>query len=144
MRDQPWSGYNWYEGKARSLIQINLDPPFVVSSFLGTACHEGYPGHRTFDSLLEQHLVDGRGWVELSVHPLYSPQPFIAEGTADFRVELAFPGDSGWDWLREEIVPLAGLDPQAVEIQVRIDELTKPRAGSSSTDSSRRRRPSAK
>jgi hypothetical protein len=126
VRDQPWGGYNWYEGKARSLIQINLDPPFVVSSSLETACHEGYPGHHTFNALLEQHLVDGRGWVELSVYPLYSPQSLIAEGTADFGVELAFPGDSEWAWLRAEIVPLAGLDPEAVEIQARIEALTKP------------------
>lgn len=126
VRGQPWGGYNWYEGKSRSLIQINLDPPFVVSSALKTACHEGYPGHHTFNALLEQHLVEGRGWVELSVYPLYSPQSLIAEGTADFGVELAFPGDSEWAWLREEIAPLAGLDPEAVETQARIDALTKP------------------
>ena len=33
-----------------------------------------------------------RGWVEFTVYPLYSPQCFIAEGSANYGIELAFPG----------------------------------------------------
>ena len=126
VRDQPWAGYNWYKGDAHSLIQLNLDVPFVVSEALQRACHEGYPGHHTYNALLEQHLVKERGWVEFSVYPLYSPQSFIAEGTADYGFELAFPGESKWPWLRREVFPVAGLDPQAANTQARIDELMKP------------------
>jgi hypothetical protein len=126
VRDQPWSAYNWYKGDAHSLIQLNLDVPFVVSEALQRACHEGYPGHHVFNALLEQRLVKERGWIEFSVYPLYSPQSFIAEGTADYGFVLAFPGESKWPWLRREVFPAAGLDPRAADTQARIDELMKP------------------
>ena len=32
-----------------------------------------------------------RGWVEYSVYPLFSPQSLIAEGTANYGIEVAFP-----------------------------------------------------
>ena len=126
VRDQPWAAYNWYKGNAHSLIQLNLDVPFVVSEALQRACHEGYPGHHTFNALLEQRLVEERGWLEFSVYPLFSPQSFIAEGTADYGFELAFPGESKWPWLRQEVFGVAGLDPKAADAQARIDELMKP------------------
>ncbi len=32
-----------------------------------------------------------RGWVEFTVYPLFSPQSLIAEGTANYGIEVAFP-----------------------------------------------------
>ena len=55
------------------------------------ACHEGYPGHHVYNVLLEKNLVRDRGWVEFSVYPLFSPQSLIAEGTANFGIDVAFP-----------------------------------------------------
>ena len=39
-----WSGYNWYQGDYRSLIQVNTDLPIFVDRAIDLACHEGYPG----------------------------------------------------------------------------------------------------
>ena len=39
-----WSGYNWYQGNYRSLIQVNTDLPIYIDRALDLACHEGYPG----------------------------------------------------------------------------------------------------
>jgi hypothetical protein len=36
--------------------------------------------------------VKDRGWTEFSIYPLFSPQSLIAEGTANFGIEVAFPG----------------------------------------------------
>jgi hypothetical protein len=55
--------------------------------------------------------VRDRGWVELSVYPLFSPQSLIAEGTANFGIEVAFPGEERTAFERERLYPLAGLDP---------------------------------
>ena len=52
-----------------------------------------------------------RGWVEFTVYPLFSPQSLIAEGTANFGIEVAFPGDERVAFEREVLFPLAGLDP---------------------------------
>jgi len=106
-----WSGYNWYKGNFHSLIQVNTDLPIFIDRAIDLACHEGYPGHHVYNSLLEKHLVRDRGWVELSVYPLFSPQSLIAEGTANFGIEVAFPGEERTAFERDRLYPLAGLDP---------------------------------
>jgi hypothetical protein len=108
--NQPWSGYNWYQGEARSLIQINTDLPITIDRAIDLAAHEGYPGHHVYNVLLEHHLVDGRGWVEYSVYPLFSPQSLIAEGSANFGIQVAFPGSERSAFERNVLYPLAGLD----------------------------------
>ncbi|WP_333607068.1 hypothetical protein [Arsukibacterium sp.] len=111
VQDKPWSGYNWYKGKAFSLIQINSERPIDISRAVDLGCHEGYPGHHTYNALLEQNLVEQQGWVEFSVYPLFSPQSLIAEGTANYGIEMAFPGDEKWQFERDVLYPLAGLNP---------------------------------
>ncbi len=64
--------------------------------------------------LLEDQLVNGRGWKEFTVYPLNSPQSFIAEGTADFGVTLAFPAAERVA-LERQLFELAGLDPLEVD-----------------------------
>jgi hypothetical protein len=108
---QPWGAYNWYQGGLRSLIQVNTDLPMSVDRVLEICCHEGYPGHHAYNLLLESRLVRGRGFVELTVYPLFSPQSLIAEGSANLGVALAFPGEARGAWEREVLWPLAGLDP---------------------------------
>jgi hypothetical protein len=106
---QSWSGYNWYQGRYRSLIQVNTDFPVRMSRAVDLGCHEGYPGHHVYNMLLERILSRGRNWVEFMVYPLYSPQSFIAEGTANYGIELAFPGPERAAFERDILYPLAGL-----------------------------------
>jgi len=123
-----WSGYNWYQGNYRSLIQVNTDLPIFVDRAIDLACHEGYPGHHVYNVLLEKHLVRDRGWVEYSVYPLFSPQSLIAEGTANYGIEVAFPHADRMDFERRVIFPAAGLDPAGVEayytVQGLVDRLS--------------------
>ena len=113
--NKSWSGYNWYQGTYRSLIQVNTDLPIYIDRAVDLACHEGYPGHHVYNVLLEKHLVRDRGWVEFSVYPLFSPQSLIAEGTANFGIEVAFPGAERLDFERSVLFPAAGLDPSRAE-----------------------------
>ena len=108
---KPWSGYNYYQGDYRSKIEINTDLPVHIDRAVDLGCHEGYPGHHVLNVLLEQHLVRGRGWIEFSVYPLYSPQSFIAEGSANYGIDLAFPSEQRLAFERDTLYPLAGLDP---------------------------------
>ena len=107
--DKPWSGYNWYQGGYQSLIQVNTDLPVRLSRAVDLGCHEGYPGHHAYNVLLERELARKRGWVEYMVYPLYSPQSLIAEGSANYGYELAFPGDERLRFETETLYPLAGL-----------------------------------
>lgn len=104
-----WSGYNWYQGRYNSLIQVNTDQPVRLGRAIDLGCHEGYPGHHAYNMLLERNLARGRGWVEYQVYPLYSPQSFIAEGTANYGIELAFPGAERLAFERHVLYPLAGI-----------------------------------
>ena len=115
--DKPWSGYNWYKGNAQSLIQINVDQPISIERAIDLGCHEGYPGHHVYNMLLEKTFVRDKGWVEMSVYPLYSPMSLIAEGSANYGVDLAFPGAERGEWERRVLYPLAGLDPRGVDVQ---------------------------
>ena len=121
--DKSWSGYNWYQGGYKSLIQINTDLPIYIDRAVDLACHEGYPGHHIYNALLEQHLVRDRGWIEYSIYPLFSPQSLIAEGTANFGIEMAFPGDERLAYERDVLYPLAGLDPARAQSYQRVLDL---------------------
>ena len=106
-----WSGYNWFKGDARSLIEVNTDLPVRIGRAVDLGCHEGYPGHHVLNVLVERDLSKGRGWTEFSIYPLFSPQSFLAEGSANYGIDLAFPGDDKLAFERETLYPLAGLDP---------------------------------
>ena len=121
--NKPWSGYNWYQGDCRSLIQVNTELPIYIDRAVDLACHEGYPGHHVYNALLEQHLVRERGWVEFTVYPLFSPQSLIAEGTANYGIEVAFPGDQRAAFERDVLYPEAGLDPSQAAAYARVQAL---------------------
>ncbi|MDH5304077.1 MAG: hypothetical protein OEW64_08255 [Gammaproteobacteria bacterium] len=106
----PWSAYNWYQGDAQGLIQVETSRPTYLASATKLGCHEGYPGHHAFSSLLDRNFLRDRGWVEFSVLPLFSPQGLIFEGSGDFAERVAFPGDSRNAFLQDTILPLAGID----------------------------------
>jgi len=120
---KPWGGYNWYKGNFFSLIQVNTDLPIYISRAVDLAAHEGYPGHHVYNLLLESNLVKNRGWLEFTVYALNSPQSLIAEGTANFGIEMAFPGDSRIKFEKEVLFPLAGLDPSKAEKYYKVTDL---------------------
>lgn len=65
----------------------------------------------------------GRGWPEFQVYPLFSPQSLIAEGSANYGIDVAFPGAERLAFERDVLFPLAGLDPKRAEEYTRVREL---------------------
>lgn len=123
--DKPWRAYNWYKGNSFSLIEVNTDLPMYIDDVIGLACHEGYPGHHVYLTLLERHLVRDRNWMEFSVFPLFSPLALIAEGSANYGIDLAFDDANRIEFEREVLFPLAGLDPSKTEKYYNIIKLRK-------------------
>lgn len=122
--DKSWSGYNWYGGNYHSLIQVNTDLPIAIDRAVDLACHEGYPGHHVYNVVREEHLARDRGWVEFTVQPLFSPMQLIAEGSANYGIDVAFPGDERVVFERDVLFPLAGLDVSQVERYYEVQEVT--------------------
>ena len=124
-----WSGYNYYLGKSTSRIEINTDLPIRINRAVDLGCHEGYPGHHVLNALLEQRLVQGKGWIEFSVYPLYSPQSLIAEGSANYGIDLAFPGPERLAYETRILYPLAGLPTVDAERYAGLQDAMKALAG---------------
>ena len=123
VNNKSWSGYNWYQGNFRSLIQVNTDLPIFIDRAIDLACHEGYPGHHVYNTLLEKNLVRDRKWPEFTVYPLFSPQSLIAEGSANYGIDVAFPSDERVEFEKQSLFPVAGLDAKRADQYYRVHDL---------------------
>jgi hypothetical protein len=124
--NKPWGGYNWYKGNFHSVIQVNTDLPIFIDRAVDLAAHEGYPGHHVYNSLLEKNLVRDRGWKEFTVYALFSPQSLIAEGTANFGREVAFPNKAERMMFEKEVLfPAAGIDATRADEYYAVQDLMK-------------------
>lgn len=123
VKDQPWGAYNWYKGNYHSVIQVNTDLPIYIDRAVDLAAHEGYPGHHVYNTLLEYNLSNKRKWIEFTVYALFSPQSLIAEGTANYGIQVAFPGDERIKFEKEVLFPLAGLNTNKADLYYKVIEL---------------------
>lgn len=116
VRDRPWSGYNWYEGRLQSRVELNTDLPTRAADLLAVLPHETYPGHHLEHAWHEARLVDGLGRLEASILLINTPECLLSEGLADLGRRYAVPPAEEVDIL-VETYGLAGLpvaaDPPA-------------------------------
>ena len=131
VHDKPWSAFSRYLGNAHSLIQINADFLFTVDQALQIACHEGYPGHHTRNTLLAWTSV-GQGApatqgfsraAERSVQLMFSPEALLSEASAMLAADVVFSQDERIRVERERLFPLAGLDPAGAAQHIAIERL---------------------
>ncbi len=121
--DQVWSAYNWYKGNSFSLIELNTDFPIQIERAIDLAAHEGYPGHHVFNALMEKHLVNKNRWMEYSIYNLFSPISLLAEGSANYGIEVAFPWQERLVFEKEVLFPLAGIDPSLCDKYYQIQQV---------------------
>ena len=119
VRNQPWSGYNWYGGGYRSRVDLNVDLPVTLPRLLETLAHETYPGHHLEHASKEQLLVEGLGRLEASAILLNTPEDMIGEGLAELGQTVGIPEDDLAAQLTE-LAPLAAVplleDRAALEV----------------------------
>lgn len=123
--DAPWSGYSVYQGGFRSLLRVNRGFAFPMHRLVTLACHEGYPGHHTYEVMRDAEFVRRRGWTEASATPLFSPHGFAAEAVATAAATVAFSRDERLVLLRDHLFPLAGFAPGEAERYARVVELVE-------------------
>jgi hypothetical protein len=66
-------------------------------------------------TLQDLTLVRGQKRIEWMVQPAFSPQSWASEALASYATDVAFPGTTRAVFERDELVPLAGIDPRGVE-----------------------------
>jgi len=108
VRNQPWSGYNWYDGGSRSRVDINIDLPIRLPALIGTVAHETYPGHHLEHALKEAVLVEREGRLEASLLSINTPECLISEGLANLGRDLVAPPEERAA-LYAELAELAGV-----------------------------------
>jgi hypothetical protein len=85
VRNEPWSGYNWYQGGFKSLNQFNIDSKFNKDTLLNVIYHE-YE-HHVSNLWREKAFLNSKN-LELSIVPLHTGRCVISEGTADTAKEF--------------------------------------------------------
>jgi hypothetical protein len=98
--DQPWSGFNYYEGDYRSRVAINADLPHRLGHLPHLVAHEAYPGHHTEHCRKERGLVERATRTEHTIFLVNTPECLMAEGLADLGVEASI-GDGWGPWAAE-------------------------------------------
>jgi hypothetical protein len=98
--DQPWSGFNYYEGDYTSRVAINADLPHRMGHLPHLVAHEAYPGHHTEHCRKERGLVERAGRLEHTVFLVNTPECLMAEGLADLGVHVSI-GDGWGPWAAE-------------------------------------------
>ncbi|NHI90167.1 MAG: hypothetical protein EAX87_11640 [Candidatus Thorarchaeota archaeon] len=92
VQNQPWSGYNWYQGDFKSLNQFNIDAKFNKDTLLNVIYHE-YEHH--VSNLWREKAYINSQELELSIVPLHTGRCVISEGTADTAKEFLRVTDDG-------------------------------------------------
>ncbi|CAN5429906.1 hypothetical protein BH09CHL1_BH09CHL1_04220 [soil metagenome] len=114
VQDKPWSGYNWFLGSGKSLVEINTDLPIRATSLPDLIAHEAYPGHHTEHSLKEIELFHGKRWGEYAIQLINTPECVISEGIATLAAGWIFDGDEADRWIADDLKQATGivLDPE--------------------------------
>jgi hypothetical protein len=128
VHDQPWSGYNWFEGGRRSRVEINLDLPVRAGDLLHVVAHETYPGHHLEAATKEAALIEGQGRAELTLLSINTPECLLHEGLADLGVPFASPPEQEADLLAA-LFQVAGLEVAADPARAREVAATQVRIG---------------
>ena len=116
VQTKPWGAYNWFQGHARSRIEINTDLPANALSILDFATHEAYPGHHTDLTTREQRLYHERGYIEWCVSPLYTPENTMAEAVAQVGGDVLMSEEAKLAWHRDVLFPALGIENVDVEL----------------------------
>jgi len=118
VHDRPWSAFSRYLGGAHSVIQVNADFRFTIDQALQIACHEGYPGHHTRNTL--RTAASG---AERSVQLTFSPESLLSEASAMLAADVAFSSDERIGVERDRLFPLANLAAADAASHVEVERL---------------------
>ena len=124
VRDQPWSGYNWYEGGLRSRVDLNLDLPIRAADLVHVMAHETYPGHHLEHAWKEADLVATAGRLEASILLINTPECFVSEGLADAGHQFAAPPETEGELLAE-VLARAGSDQSLAPVLTEVAALRR-------------------
>jgi len=123
VHDRPWSAFSRYHGDAHSVIQVNTDFRFTVDQALQIACHEGYPGHHTRNTLRSSAPDGAAQWPERWVQLTFSPSSLVSEAAWMAAIDVAFTAPERARIVHDRLCPLAHLDGCDASRHVAVERL---------------------
>lgn len=118
--NKSWGAYNWFQGNARSRIEVNTDLPASASAIFDFVAHEAYPGHHTELTTREQRLYRERGYLEWCVSPLFTPMGTVSEAIAEAGREIVLTPEEKLAWHRDLFFPALGITDVDAERWMKI------------------------
>jgi hypothetical protein len=106
VRNEPWTGFNYYRGGLRSRVVLNTDVPLPPAAFPHFVAHESYPGHHTEHAWKEALFVRERGQLEPAIILTTVPESIVSEGLAELGSTLLY--DDVHELLREHLARVGG------------------------------------
>jgi len=73
--------------------------------------------------LLDQNLINTKGWTEYSVYPLFLHLSFISEGSANYGIDMVFPREKHLAFKRDVLFPIVGISKLKAEKFNTVQEL---------------------
>jgi hypothetical protein len=125
---KPWRTHATYLGNFATLMEIDTDVPLELADVLAFAAREGYPGHHLINVLRDEGLARARGWHEYWVQPPDSPESVITEGTAAVGLDAVMDKAAQRAFLRDVLVPVAGLHTWDLDEYLDYREAARPLA----------------
>lgn len=120
VQNEPWGGFNYYEGGRRSRVVINTDLPVYATQLPNLVAHETYPGHHAEHVWKEVLLVEGEGNLGEAIFLVGTPQSTVSEGIASLAPEIIGAYDIAVDVYRD-----LGVDYDA-ELRQAVHDATEP------------------
>lgn len=114
VQNEPWGGFNYYEGGRRSRVVINTDLPVYANQLPNLVAHETYPGHHAEHVWKEVLLVEGAGNLGEAIFLVGTPQSTVSEGIASLAPEMIGAYEIAVDVYRELGVEYDAEQRQAV------------------------------
>jgi hypothetical protein len=117
------AAWHRYQGRYRSLLQVNPAAVAYIGASLDVACHEAYPGHHAQFTVMTADAGPSGLAVEDTVVILRSPEQVLREGAANYGIDLAFPPLDRLAFERDVLFPIAGFAPNEAARYVRVHHL---------------------
>jgi hypothetical protein len=121
VKNKSWGAYNWFQGRARSRIEVNTDLPGSALAVFDFAAHEAYPGHHTELATREQRFYRELGYTEWCVSPLFTPMGTISEAVAQVGTDIVLTPEAKRAWHRDVFFPTLGITGVDIEHWEKID-----------------------
>lgn len=108
-----------YQGSYVTRVNVDTSSPLDVAGIVWLAAHETYPGHHVQHVLADRDLLQGKGWYERALDPVFGRHLLCSEGGAEAAAALLLH-DAAFEDTCRELAATAGVTRRSVSDLVAV------------------------